>query len=90
MCLGMRPDYVRIGLQYPNFKMIWFPSFTSYGFWRSAGLPDHEGVRLCSEDGKGCRSQIWIPPRRVGTGFGFRVTNSLRRRDLPITMNRGF
>ena len=52
MCFGMRPEYVRIGLQYPNFKMIWFPSFTSYGFWRSAGLPDHDGVRLCSEDGK--------------------------------------
>jgi hypothetical protein len=52
MCFGMRPDYVRVGLQYPNFKMIWFPSFTSYGFWRSAGHPDHEGVRLCSEDGK--------------------------------------
>ena len=46
MCFGMRPDYVRVGLQYPNFKMIWFPTFTSYGFWRSAGHPDHEGVRL--------------------------------------------
>src|SRR5262245_33165254 len=22
MCFGMRPDYVRVGLQYPNFKMI--------------------------------------------------------------------
>ena len=34
MCFGMRPEYVRVGLQYPNFKMIWFPTFTSYGFWR--------------------------------------------------------
>ena len=25
MCFGMRPEYVRVGLQYPNFKMIWFP-----------------------------------------------------------------
>jgi hypothetical protein len=32
--------------------MIWFPTFTSYGFWRGAGHPEHEGVRLCSEDGK--------------------------------------
>jgi hypothetical protein len=22
MCFGMRPEYVRVGLQYPNFKMI--------------------------------------------------------------------
>jgi hypothetical protein len=52
MCFGMRPEYVRVRLQYPNFKMIWFPTFTSYGFWRGAGHPDHEGVRLCSEDGQ--------------------------------------
>ena len=52
MCFGMRPEYVRVGLQYPNFKMIWFPTFTSYGFWRGAGHPEKEGVRLCSEDGK--------------------------------------
>ena len=52
MCFGMRPEYVRVGLQYPNFKMIWFPTFTSYGFWRGAGHPDHEGVRLCSENGQ--------------------------------------
>ena len=25
MCFGMRPEYVRVGLQYPNFKMIWVP-----------------------------------------------------------------
>src|SRR5437867_1802774 len=49
MCFGMRPEYVRIGLQYPNFKMIWFPTFTSYGFWRGAGQPEHEGVRLVDE-----------------------------------------
>jgi hypothetical protein len=51
-CFGMRPEYIRVGLQYPNFKMIWFPTFKSYGFWRGAGHPEKEGVRLCSEDGK--------------------------------------
>ena len=40
------------GMQYPNFKMIWFPTFTSYGFWRGAGHPEKEGVRLVAEDGK--------------------------------------
>jgi hypothetical protein len=48
-CHGMNPEAVRIALQYPNFKMIWFPTFTSYGFWRGAGQPDHEGVRLVDE-----------------------------------------
>ena len=67
MCFGMRPEYVRVGLQYPNFKMIWFPTFTSYGFWRGAGHPDHEGVRLCSEDGQGIagsESRSWKWRRR--------------------------
>ena len=44
-CHGMNPEYVRIALQYPNAKMIWFPTFTSLGFWRSAGHPDKGGVR---------------------------------------------
>jgi hypothetical protein len=45
----MNPEMVRVGLQYPNFKMIWFPTFTSYGFWRGAGRPEHEGVHLVDE-----------------------------------------
>jgi len=27
-CHGMRPEYIRVALQYPNFKMIWFHTFT--------------------------------------------------------------
>src|SRR5437899_11043432 len=45
MCFGMRPEYVRVGLQYPNFKMICFPTFNFYGFWRGVGHPAHEDVR---------------------------------------------
>src|SRR3989337_308226 len=64
----------KCGMQYPNFKMIWFPSFTSYGFWRSAGYPDHEGVRLCSEDGKVLPEVKQImemaAEKKVGIGFG--------------------
>jgi hypothetical protein len=74
MCFGMRPEYVRVGLQYPNFKMIWFPTFTSYGFWRGAGHPDHEGVRLCSDDGKVLPEVKQImemaAEKKVGIGFG--------------------
>ena len=74
MCFGMRPEYVRVGLQYPNFKMIWFPTFTSYGFWRGAGHPEHEGVRLCSEDGKVLPEVKEImemaAEKKVGIGFG--------------------
>src|SRR5215469_4299879 len=31
-CLGINPEAVRIALQNPNMKMIWFPTFTSLGF----------------------------------------------------------
>src|SRR3989337_1693993 len=75
MCFGMRPDYVRVGLQYPNFKMIWFPTFTSYGFWRGAGHPEKGKVRLVDEaSGKVLPEVIevmeWAAARRVGIGFG--------------------
>jgi len=74
MCFGMRPEYVRVGLQYPNFKMIWFPTFTSYGFWRGAGHPEKEGVRLVSEDGKVLPEVKEImemaAEKKVGIGFG--------------------
>jgi len=51
--LGVNPEAVRIGLQYPNFKCIWFPTFKSYGWARFAGLNPSEDdyVRLVSADG---------------------------------------
>jgi hypothetical protein len=73
-CFGMRPEYVRVGLQYPSFKMIWFPTFTSYGFWRGAGRPEHEGVRLCGENGQVLPEVKEImemaAEKKVGIGFG--------------------
>jgi len=54
--------------------MIWFPTFTSYGFWRGAGHPDHEGVRLCSENGQVLPEVKQImemaAEKKVGIGFG--------------------
>lgn len=47
---GANANAVRVALQYPNMKMIWFPTFESYGFWRGAGHPEHGGVRLVDED----------------------------------------
>ncbi len=53
MNLGINPEAVRMGLQYPNFKMIWFPTFKSYGWARFAGVEDREGyVRLVSPSGE--------------------------------------
>jgi hypothetical protein len=74
MCFGMNAAAVRVALQYQNFKMIWFPTFTSYGFWRGAGHPEHEGVRLVSETGEVLPEVVEIMKmaveKKVGIGFG--------------------
>ncbi len=73
-CHGMRPDYIRVALQYPNFKMIWFPTFTSLGFWRGAGQPEKGGVRLVAENGEVLPEVTEIlkmaVEKKVGIGFG--------------------
>jgi len=78
-CLGMNPDAVRIALQYPNTKMIWFPTFTSFGFWRGAGRrtsgkPEKNDVRLVSESGEVLPEVVEIMKmaveKKVGIGFG--------------------
>src|SRR5438132_2494216 len=48
-CFRINPEAIRVALQYPNFRMIWFPTFTSYGFWRGAGQPEKGKVRLVNE-----------------------------------------
>src|SRR5439155_1470771 len=59
---------------YPNFKMIWFPTFTSLGFWRGAGHPERGGVRLVSESGEVLPEVVQImemaAAKKVGIGFG--------------------
>ncbi len=74
-CHGMDPEYVRVALQYPNVKMIWFPTFTSKGFWRGAGQPDHEGVRLVDESTGTVLPEVkkimeMATEKRVGIGLG--------------------
>ena len=73
-CLGMNPEAVRIALQYPNMKMIWFPTFTSLGFWRGAGHPERGGVRLVSNSGEVlkevCEIMEMAVAKKVGIGFG--------------------
>lgn len=73
-CHGMNPEYVKIALQYPNCKMIWFPTFTSYGFWRSAGRPELGRVRLVDDRGEVLPEVVEIMKlaveHRVGIGFG--------------------
>ncbi len=73
-CHGMNPEYIRVALQYPNFKMIWFPTFTSLGFWRGAGQPEKGGVRLVAENGEVLPQVVEIMKiaveKKVGIGFG--------------------
>ena len=73
-CHGMNVEYIRVALQYPNFKMIWFPTFTSLGFWRGAGHPEKGGVRLVDEGGRVLPEVAQIMEmaveKKVGIGFG--------------------
>ncbi len=74
-CHGMNPEAVRVAMQYPNVKMVWFPTFTSKGFWRGAGQPDHEGVRLVDDTtGRVLPEVVQIlemaAENRVGVGLG--------------------
>jgi hypothetical protein len=73
-CFGINAEAVRIALQYPNCKMIWFPTFTSLGFWRGAGQPEHGGVRMVGEDGKVLPAVVDImhmaQEKKVGIGLG--------------------
>lgn len=48
---GMRPDVVKIALKYPNMKMIWFPTFNSAGYYRSAGKGEG-GIALVDNNQK--------------------------------------
>jgi hypothetical protein len=50
--LGINPEAVRMALQYPNFKVIWLPTFKSYGWARFAGIEERDGyVRLVGPEG---------------------------------------
>lgn len=51
-CHGVNPEAVRQGIKYPNFKMVWCPTFTSAGYLRGAGKEWRNGVRLVGDDGR--------------------------------------
>jgi hypothetical protein len=78
-CLGMNSDAVRIALQYPNCKMIWFPTFTSFGFWRGTGKRadgkmQRTDVRLIADNAEVLPEVQEIMEmavaKKVGIGFG--------------------
>src|SRR3989304_2109487 len=51
---GINPEAVKIALQYPSCKILWFPTFKSYGWARFAGIENREGcVRLARAAGEG-------------------------------------
>lgn len=74
-CFGINPDAIRVALQYPNFRMIWFPTFTSYGFWRGAGQPEKGKVRLVNESTREVLPEVqevfeMAVAKKVGIGLG--------------------
>ena len=73
-CLGMDPETIGIALKYPNFKMIWFPTFTSYGYKRGAELPTDGGVRMVDDNGEVYSNVVEImhmaAEAKVGIGLG--------------------
>lgn len=73
-CHGVNPEAVRQALKYPNFKMVWLPTFTSAGYLRGAGKPWRDGVRLVGDDGEvlpNVREVMELcAQHRIGVGFG--------------------
>ncbi len=71
---GMNPKAVEVGLQYPNTKMLWFPTFHSAGYLRSAGKDDAEGIPLVDKRGRVRPEVVEIiqmaAERKVGIGLG--------------------
>ena len=91
----MNPEAIRVGLQYQNFKMIWFPTFTSLGFWRGARKPERGGGRLVSESGEVLPEVVQImemaAAKKVGIGFGHTdfqellpLARKLAKHDRPV------
>ncbi len=51
--LGIDPRAVEVALRYPNFRCIWFPTFRSLGWARTAGLEDTgDYIRLVAPSGE--------------------------------------
>lgn len=70
---GMNPDTVKIALKYPNMKMIWFPTFHSAGYFRSAGK-NEKGIAMVGKNG-GVLPEVteimqMAAESRVGIGLG--------------------
>jgi hypothetical protein len=73
-CFGVRPEVIKIALQYPNCKMIWFPTFTSAGYLRGAGKDPKDGVSLISGSGEVLPNVVEVlkmaAEKKVGIGWG--------------------
>jgi hypothetical protein len=80
-CFGVRPDIIRIALQYPNCKMIWFPTFTSAGYLRGAGKDPskgasggHPAIYLVDDNGNVLPEVVEVlkmaAAKKIGVGWG--------------------
>ncbi len=70
----MNPKAVELGLQYPNTRMLWFPTFHSAGYLRGAGKDYAEGIPLVERGGRVRPEVVEIiqmaAEAKVGIGLG--------------------
>jgi hypothetical protein len=87
---GMNPEAVRIALQYPNCKMVWFPTFNSAGYYRTAGKEPPLKAARESASGTRTTSSFSLSPRQrrkwePGRSWTTRYSNSI---SLPWTRSK--
>ncbi len=83
--LGVNPEAVRQGLKYPNFKCIWFPTFRSLGWARSAGVRDTEGyIRLVAPSGQVLPEVRAIMEMAAGAGVSIGLGHTDYEELLPL------
>ncbi|HJP13632.1 MAG: DUF6282 family protein [Nitrospinota bacterium] len=72
---GMNPEAVRIALQYPKCKMVWFPTFNSSGYYRALGK--ESGINLVDKNRKIFPDVVKIMELAAegGAGVGFGHTD---------------
>lgn len=79
---GMNPEAVKIALKYPNFKMIWFPTFNSAGYFRTVGKTG--GVRLVDDHDNVLPEVVEIMHMAVEAKVGIGLGHTDFRELLPL------
>jgi len=81
---GMNPKAVRVNLKYPNFKILWFPTFDSAGHLRYKGENTDGGVWMTDKNNNLTKETVEIMEiaveHKLGIGLGHTDFNEL----LPL------